>query len=178
MAQAEISALGRAIEKWDTLAGGSLVLDTVSNEDALNDFITLKGSAYLWRNGQEIRGIPKVSMDSLNAFMDYIQTQSFGVDRYVIAEDGGNVMVAPILNSADSVIISYYGRPAAFVDDSTENSFSDEWEQVLLASAYVIALQKINSPMLTFAVSERDKMISAMFQSLTLRPQLGSRASQ
>jgi hypothetical protein len=171
MAQAYISALGRAIETDTTAGGGALRIATPS------DFITLKGNAYLWRNGQEVRPIPKVSMDSLSAFMDYMQKQNFGVDRFVIAEDAGVVMVAPVLSSADSVRYSYYGKPTTFVDDSTTNSFSDEWQQVLIEAAHVIALQKINSPMLPMAIQERDKMISAMFQSLTLRPQLGSRAT-
>ena len=172
MGQGYISGLGRAIEAYDTIVGGTFEIATPS------DFITLKDNAFLWRNGQRIRAIPRVSMDSLSKFMDYMQTQNFGVDRFVVAEDGGVLMVAPVLNAADSILISYYGQPAAFVDDATENSFSTEWEQVLLEAAYVIALQKINSPMLPLAIQERDKMIAAMFQSRTLRPQLGSRATQ
>ena len=172
MAQGYISGLGRAIETDDTAAGGSLRIAAPS------DFITLKGNSYLWRNGKELRAIPRVSMDSLSKIMDYMTRQSFGTDRYVIAEDGGMILVAPKLSAADSVVISYYGQPTVFADDATENSFSTEWEQVLMEAAYVIALQKINSPMITLAIGERDKMIAAMFQSRTLRPQLGSRATQ
>jgi len=170
MAQGYISGLGRAIETDTTAAGGALRISTPS------DFITLKGNAYLWRNGAEIRPIPRVSMDSLNGVMEYMNTASFGIDRYVIAEDAGVVMVAPPLNSADSVRYSFYGRPATFADDGTANSFSLEWQQALLETAYVIALQKIASPLLPLAIQERDKLVGAMFQSLTLRPQLAARA--
>jgi hypothetical protein len=173
MAQGYITGLGRAIEKLDTLSASGLIMEVPSDSDV----VLLKDNSYLWRNGQEVRPIPRVSMDSLNKFMDYMNTQTYGVDRYVVAQDGGIVMVAPPLNTADSVVLSYYGRPATFAHDGTEVSFTDEWEQVLREVAYVIALQKISSPRLPLAIQERDKMIAAMFRSQTLRPQLAGAAS-
>jgi len=172
MAQAYVSGLGRAIETSAYSAGGSLRITPPS------DFITLKGNAYLWMSGAERKPIPRVSMDSLSKVMDFMSTQTHGDFRYVIAEDAGVIMVAPPLSASDSVRFSYYGQPAEFVDDGTENSFSTEWEQVLIETAYVIALQKINSPMIPLAIQERDKMTAAMFQSLTLRPQLAARGTQ
>lgn len=172
MGQGYISGLGRAIESYDTTVGGTFIIATPS------DFITLKDNAFLWRNGKRVRAIPRVSMDSLTRLMDYMNSTSFGVDKYVIAEDGGVLMVAPKMHAQDSVIISYYAQPTAFANDATENSFTTEWEQVLMEAAYVVALQKINSPMLPLAIQERDKMIAAMFQSRTLRPQLAARAPQ
>lgn len=166
MAQGYVSGLGRAIELDTTAAGGALRIAVPS------DFITLKGNAFLWRDGAERKPIPRVGMDSLNALMSYMDQQTYGEDNYVISEDAGVVMVVPQLSSQDSVVISYYGQPAVFVDDGTENSFSDEWEQVLIEVAHVIALQKISSTRLPVAIQERDKIIAAMFQARTLRPQL------
>lgn len=166
MAQDYVTGLGRAIEKTDTIAGG-----VFSNSEP-SDFITLKDNSYLWRNGKMIRAIPRVSMDSLNKVMEYISSQSYGRDRFVIAEDGSAILVAPTTNSADSVVVSYYAR-AADLDTGDTCQFDPEWEQVLIMTARVCALQKIGSPHVPEAIAERDKALTAMFQSQTLRPQLG-----
>jgi len=165
-AQDFISGIGRSIETDSTRGGGSLRITAPTN------FVALKDNAYLWRNGAEIRAIPRVSMDSLNKIMTYMNTQDYGRDKYVIAEDGGVILVAPALNAADSVVISYYGNGATLAT-GVECGYGNAWEQVLLMAAKAFALEKISSPELQLAIAERDKAIAAMFQSRTLRPQLG-----
>jgi hypothetical protein len=165
MAQDYISSLGRVIEKLDTLGGGSLRITMPSG------FITLRDNAYLWRNGTEVKPIPRVSTDSLNKVMDRMTTQSFGSDKYVISEDGGKMMVAPVLNSADSFVVSFYTY-ADTIDSATECEYDASWEEVLKAHAKVLALEKISSQDLPFAVSERDKLLAALFRSQTLQPQM------
>ena len=131
----------------------------------------------------EIRAISRVSMDSLNKIMEYITTQNYGRDKHVVAEDGSAILVVPKVHANDSVVVSYYAYPhdldssytgdTTKVGDPTECAFVDAWEQVLILGAKVYALEKISSPELPLAIAERDKAIAAMFQSRTLRPQLG-----
>ena len=166
-AQDYISGVGRAIEKDSTYAG-----DTLRNTTLPSNYLTLKDNSYLWRNGAEIRAIPRVSMDSLNKIMTYITSNNYGRDKYVIAEDGAAILIAPKLNSADSVLVSYYAQGTALAT-TVECDYGDSWEQVLLLAAKVFALEKISSPEMQLAIAERDKAIGAMFQSRTLRPQLG-----
>jgi hypothetical protein len=165
-AQDYISGIGRSIETDSTRAGGTLRITAPTN------FVALKDNSYLWRNGAEIKAIPRVSMDSLNKIMTYMTSADYGRDKYVIAEDGGVILVAPTLNAADSVVISYYGNGATLAT-GVECGYGNAWEQVLLMAAKAFALEKISSPEMAFAVAERDKAIAAMFQSRTLRPQLG-----
>lgn len=165
MAQDYIASLGRVVESLDTLAGGSLRIATPSG------FITLRDNAYLWRNGAEVKPIPRVSTDSISKIMDRMTTQSFGQDKYVISEEGGEIFVAPVLNSADSVVVSFYSIPST-LDSATECSFPNEWEEVLRACAKVIALEKISSPDLPLAIQERDKAVALLYRSKTLKPQL------
>ena len=176
--QKYIAGVGRALEKDSTYGGGSF-----RNTTLPSDFMALKDNSYLWRNGEEIRAIPRVSMDSLNTIMTYIKTQDYGRDKFVIAEDGSALLVAPETNSADSIVVSYYAYPhdldstitgdTTAAGDPAECGFNDAWEQVLLLTARVIALQKIQGMAVQEAIAERDKAIAAMFQSRTLRPQLG-----
>jgi len=166
-AQDYISGIGRAIETDTTYAGDTLRITTLPS-----DFVTLKDNSYLWRNGAEIRAIPRVSMDSLNKIMVYITTQDYGRDKYVIAEDGSSILVAPKTNGGDSIVVSYYAEGATLAT-GVECGYGKAWEQVLLLAAKAFALEKISSPELQLAIAERDKAIAAMFQSRTLRPQLG-----
>ena len=165
-AQDYISGIGRAIETDSTRAGGTLRITAPTN------FVALKDNSYLWRNGAEIKAIPRVSMGSLNKIMTYMTSRNYGRDKYVIAEDGGVILVAPTTNSADSIVISYYGDGATLAT-GVECGYGKAWEQALLLAAEVFALKKISSPDLPLAIQERDKAIGALFQSRTLRPQLG-----
>lgn len=165
MAQDYVVSLGRVIEKLDTLGGGSLRISTPSL------FITLRDNGYLWRNGAEVKPIPRVSTDSLAKVMDRMNSQSFGVDKYVISEEGGKLVVAPTLRAEDSFVVSYYAY-ADTVDSASECDFPPEWEEVLRLAAKVIALEKISSPDLMPAIQERDKLVAALYRSRTLKPQL------
>ena len=167
MAQDYISSLGRVIEKLDTLPGGVLRTTYPTN------FITLRDNAYLWRNGAEVKPIPRVSTDSLARVMDRMTSQSFGVDKYVISEDGNKLIVAPLMNAADSFVVSFYAY-ADTVDSATECEYDPSWEEVLKACAKVIALEKIESPVLPVAIAERDKLLAALYRSETLKPQMAS----
>jgi hypothetical protein len=163
MAQDWISAQGRAIEKTDTTAG-----DTV-RYTARTDFIKLKGTAWLWRNGQEVKPLPVISADS--AYRVFARMGDLGFDEHYVAEDGGQVMVVPKLSSSDSLVISYYAT-ATKLTTAGECSYGPEWEQVLLVTAKAIALEKIDSPLWPAAVQERDKLLAAMYRQQTLKPQL------
>lgn len=165
MAQDYIASLGRVIEKKTIYGGGSL------RKAAPSLFITLRDNAFLFRNGAEVKPIPRISTDSLSRVMDRMNSQSFGVDKYVIAEEADSLLVAPVMNSLDSFVVTYYAY-ADTVDSASECEYPLAWEQVLLAAAKVIALEKIDSPVLPLAIQERDKILSALFQSETLHPQL------
>jgi hypothetical protein len=67
--------------------------------------------------------------------------------------------------------VTYYAY-ADTVDSASECEYPLAWEQALLAGAKVIALEKIDSPMLPLAIQERDKILAALFQSETLKPQM------
>jgi hypothetical protein len=170
MAQDWMAAQGRVVEKLDTIPGsGSLLLDSIPS-----DFIKLKGTAYLWRNGVEVKPIPMVSADSLYRLASRLSTQEVGVDNYWLAEDGQRLSVVPLVNTADSVVISYYAYPTKFDSANVECDFGPEWEQVLLSAAKAVALEKIESPLWPAAVAERDKLVAAMYRQQTLKPQLVS----
>jgi len=165
MAQDYIGSLGRVIEKKTILGGGAL------RKARPAGFITLRDNAFLFRNGAEVKPIPRISTDSLAKVMDRMTNQSFGVDKYVIAEEAESLLVAPVLNANDSFVVTYYAF-ADTVDSSSECEYDQAWEQVLLVAAKVIALEKIDSPMLPLAIQERDKLLEAMFRSNTLKPQM------
>lgn len=165
MAQDVIEALGRAVEKQDTLQGGRLITPP-------SDFKKLQGTAFSWRNGRAVKPIPLTNLDSASNHLARLTADSKGRETWVIYQDAGRIVVEPGMSSGDSIVISYYAS-AAKLDSATECGFPDEWEQLLLVYAKMIALEKIRDVnWYTLTATERDKLLQTIYASSTLRPQL------
>ncbi len=165
MAAKEIAPLGSGRAVVDTLAGGSARLTGLDS-----NFIALKGTAWLWRNGKEHRTIPYKPIDSFHVLVAANDPQVFGRDKHIITEDGGGVSVWPATVSTDSVLISYYAYPDVIVA-GTEVQFTKAWEQVLLYAAAALAYQKLDDRYwVGFYVAERDKLIAALRALVSRRP--------
>jgi len=167
MGQRWINAQGRVIEKRGFVAGGAML------RTAPSGYIKMRGTAFLWRNGKPTVPIPLTALDSLPGLLGRISTQMTGRDKYYMIEYNDSIMVLPTTPTGDSILFYYYGE-AAKLDTTTECDYDDAWEQVLLVAAKVIALEKIESPDIPFWVQERDKLVAAMYQQQTLKPQMTS----
>jgi hypothetical protein len=154
------------------IAGGSARNARPSN------FIALKGAAWVWRNGAEVTPVPFKPVDSFYTLIARNDEQNQGHDQHIVAEDGKQIVVFPPLNSADSLLISYYAYPAR-IGDSTgdtltavwECQLDAGWEQALLMAAAALAYEKIDDKHWTqYYTTERDKQIAALRALITRRP--------
>lgn len=155
------------------IAGGSARNARPSN------FIALKGAAWVWRNGAEVKPVPFKPVDSFYTLIARNDEQIQGHDQHIVAEDGKQIVVFPPLNSADSLLISYYGYPARLAPDTASDTggavfecdLDAGWEQALLMAAAALAYEKIDDKHWTqYYTAERDKQIAALRALVTRRP--------
>lgn len=166
IAQDKVTARGRVIEKDTVYNGGALRMARPSG------FITLRGTAYLMKNNQEVKPIPMTSSDSIYVQQSRMTRQSAGDDTYLIYEESDDIVVSPAAPSAFSVRVVYFANPSA-ITDSAECSYGDEWETVLLYEAKMLALEKIrDESWYVLTAKERDAILAQMYQQTKLRPQL------
>ena len=167
-----ISALGRVVERSDTLAASGI---RVAYPDS---FLLLRPGAWLWRNGKEVRSIPLISLDSMFNLLSRPSPQLAGNDVYYLADEGTKLVVTPPLNSGDSLLVQFYRRPDTLISTDTTSGeclYPREWEIVLLAAAKVFALEKTrDAAWYDRAVAERDKMVASLYQQTKMKPQLSN----
>ena len=169
LAQDYIVGIGRVVEKSDTLPGtGGLSISYPS------DFMQLRPGVWLFKNGKEVRPLPLVALDSMYKLVSYAVAQDAGTNVYYVADEGERLIIVPKLATTDSVVIPYYARPDT-LDSGTQCGFNPEWEAVLLVGAKALALQKTRDlNWYNLAVTERDKMIAALYQQSKNKPQLSN----
>lgn len=166
MAQNIVAPHSGGVEDTAFLAGGS----TRWSPPTDSGFIHLKGAAWLWRNGGEVKPIPYLPVDSFDARIARNDKSVTGRDNFIITEDGGQIAVFPPVHSNDSVLISFYAFPSA-LDSAVECEFDAGWEEVVILAAASVAYQKINSQFwVQYYTQERDKQISALRALITRRP--------
>lgn len=166
MAQDRLSARGRVIEKRSTAVGGTLMFGKPTG------FIALRGTASLWRNGQEVRPIKVTGADSSGILLAGFAANKAGADEKVLWLEGDSIKIAPMVKATDSFIVVYYVH-ATVLDTNIECDYGLEWEQILLYEAKMIALEKIRDlPWYLATKKERDELLASMYLQVSLQPQL------